>query len=81
MNIFGLHPVVVFGVAPSQRERWLPPLITGGEKACFGVTEPDAGLNTLNIKTRADRRGDPYVANGLLGTGSHAVVPMQLPVT
>ena len=42
MNIFGLHPVVVFGT-PEQQQRWLPPLIAGEHKACFGVTEPNTG--------------------------------------
>ena len=63
MNIFGLHPVVVFGT-PEQQARWLPPLIAGNEKACFGVTEPNAGLNTLKLKTRAVRDGDHYVVHG-----------------
>lgn len=63
MNIFGLHPVVVFGT-PAQQARWLPPLIAGREKACFAVTEPDAGLNTLALKTTAVRKGDHYVVNG-----------------
>jgi hypothetical protein len=45
MNIFGLNPVVVFGTE-EQRQRFLPPLIAGTEKACFAVTEPDAGLDT-----------------------------------
>jgi acyl-CoA dehydrogenase len=63
MNIFGLHPVVVFGT-PAQQQRWLPPLIAGEHKACFGVTEPDAGLNTLKLKTMAVRHGDHYVVRG-----------------
>jgi acyl-CoA dehydrogenase len=63
MNIFGLHPVVVFG-SPEQKKRWLPPLIAGRDKACFAVTEPNAGLNTLKLKTHAERRGDHYVVNG-----------------
>jgi acyl-CoA dehydrogenase len=63
MNIFGLHPVVVFGT-PEQQQRWLPPLIAGEHKACFGVTEPNAGLNTLKLKTRAVRDGDDYVVHG-----------------
>src|SRR5437867_197435 len=63
MNIFGLHPVVVFG-NEQQKSRWLPPLIAGKDKACFGVTEPNAGLNTLKLKTRAMRRGDHYVVSG-----------------
>ena len=63
MNIFGLNPVVVFGT-PEQKARMLPPLIRGGEKACFAVTEPDAGLNTTRIKTKAVRDGDHYVMSG-----------------
>ena len=63
MNIFGLNPVVVFGT-PDQKSRMLPPLIAGRDKACFGVTEPNAGLNTTEIATRSERRGDRYVVNG-----------------
>src|SRR6201998_1910577 len=54
MNIFGLHPVVVFGT-DEQKQRFLPPLIAGKEKTCFAVTEPDAGLDTTRLKTRAVR--------------------------
>ena len=63
MNIFGLNPVVVFGTE-AQKKRFLPPLIAGREKACFAVTEPDAGLNTTQLKTRAVRKGERYVVNG-----------------
>jgi acyl-CoA dehydrogenase len=63
MNIFGLHPVVVFGT-DEQKRRWLPPLIEGRDKACFAVTEPNTGLNTLKLKTRATRQGDHYVVSG-----------------
>jgi len=63
MNIFGLNPVVVFGTA-EQKRRWLPPLIRGVEKACFAVTEPNAGLNTAKITTAAQRDGDHYVLRG-----------------
>jgi acyl-CoA dehydrogenase len=63
MNIFGLHPVVVFGT-DAQKRRWLPPLIAGQDRACFAVTEPDAGLNTLKLKTRAVRDGGHYVVSG-----------------
>jgi acyl-CoA dehydrogenase len=63
MNIFGLNPVVVFGT-PEQRQRWLPPLIRGEEKACFAVTEPNAGLNTARIETAARREGDRYLLRG-----------------
>jgi acyl-CoA dehydrogenase len=63
INIFGPNPIVVFGT-PQQRERWLPPLIRGETRTCFGVTEPTAGLNTSHIQTRATRDGDHYVVNG-----------------
>jgi acyl-CoA dehydrogenase len=63
INIFGLNPVVVFGTE-AQKQRMLPPLIQGRDKACFGVTEPNAGLNTTEIAVRADRRGDRYIVNG-----------------
>ena len=52
INIFGLNPVVVYG-NEAQKQRMLPPLIAGKDKACFGVTEPNAGLNTTEITTRA----------------------------
>src|SRR5215510_12468967 len=63
MNIFGLNPVVVFGTE-EQKRRFLPPLIKGEEKACFAVTEPDAGLDTTHIKTRAERNGNGYLVHG-----------------
>src|SRR5262252_8541383 len=63
INIFGLHPVVVFGT-DEQKRRMLPPLIAGKDKACFAVTEPDAGLDTTSLKVRAERRGDHYVLTG-----------------
>ena len=63
MNIFGLNPVVVFGTE-EQKKRWLPPLIAGKERACFAVTEPNTGLNTRALKTKAVRRGSGYVVSG-----------------
>jgi len=63
MNVFGLHPVVVHG-SDEQRARWLPPIINGDQKACFGVTEPNTGLNTLKLRTLAVRQGDRYVVHG-----------------
>jgi acyl-CoA dehydrogenase len=63
INIFGLQPVVVSGT-PAQQARMLPPLIRGAEKACFAVTEPNAGLNTTKLTTRAERVGDRYRITG-----------------
>src|ERR1035438_3163956 len=63
INVFGLNPVVVFGTE-AQRRRMLPPMVEGREKACFAVTEPNTGLNTTQLKTRAVRSGSKYVVNG-----------------
>jgi acyl-CoA dehydrogenase len=63
MNIFGLNPVVVFGSA-EQKKRMLPPLIAGTHKACFAVTEPDAGLNTKRLKVKAEMRNGKYFISG-----------------
>ncbi len=63
INIFGPHPMVVFG-NDAQKARWLPDLIAGRDISCFGVTEPNAGLNTTNIETRAEKSGNGYIING-----------------
>lgn len=74
INIFGLEPVVKFGTE-DQKERHLPPLIHGEEKACFAVTEPNVGLDTLKMQTKAVRNGDHYVLSGQkiwISTAQHA---------
>lgn len=63
MNIFGLEPVRKFGTE-EQKQRMLVPLIAGQERACFGVTEPNTGLDTLKLQSRAVRDGDHYVLSG-----------------
>jgi acyl-CoA dehydrogenase len=63
MNVFGLNPVVVFGTS-EQCKRMLPGIVSGREKSCFAVTEPNTGLNTTQLKTRAVRKNDKYVISG-----------------
>jgi len=65
INLFGPHPIVVFGT-PEQKQRWLPPAADCriGQKCRFGVTEPDAGLNTTAITTFAQRVPGGYRING-----------------
>ncbi|SMH36174.1 acyl-CoA dehydrogenase family protein [Mesorhizobium australicum] len=63
INIFGLNPVAVYGTE-EQKARMLRPMAEGREKACFAVTEPNTGLNTTQLKLKAERRGDRYVVNG-----------------
>ena len=63
INLFGPHPIVVFG-NNEQKQRFLPALIQGKDRTCFGVTEANAGLNTTSLQTRAQRKGNHYVVHG-----------------
>ena len=63
MSIFGMHPVVRHG-SNELRERYLPQVASGSLHVAFGVTEPDAGLDTTAISTRAVRDGDAYRVTG-----------------
>ena len=63
LGIFGLNPIVRYGTE-EQKRRMLPPVISRQDKACFAVTEPDAGLDTTRLKTRAKRKGDRYIVHG-----------------
>lgn len=63
MTIFGMHPVIVHGSDALKQEN-LPRVASGDLHVCFGVTEPDAGLDTTRITTTATRRGDEYVVRG-----------------
>ena len=63
LGIFGLNPVVRFG-SSEQKARMLPPIIKRQDIACFAVTEPNTGLDTTRLKTRAVRKGDRYVVHG-----------------
>jgi len=55
---------VLANLDETQRERWLDPLVSGEETACIGITEPDAGSDIPNLKTRAEKDGDEWVING-----------------
>jgi acyl-CoA dehydrogenase len=63
ISIFGLQPVVLFGTA-EQQQRMIPPVIAGRETMCFAVTEPNSGLDTTSLKTRADRVEGGYRLSG-----------------
>jgi acyl-CoA dehydrogenase len=63
LSIFGMHPVVKHGSA-ELKARTLPRIVDGSLHVCFGVTEPDAGLDTTNISTFARREGDHYRITG-----------------
>ena len=63
MNIFGPKAIVEHG-SPEQQARWLPDIIAGRTRTCFSVTEPNTGLDTTRLTTRAVRQGDRYTVNG-----------------
>jgi acyl-CoA dehydrogenase len=63
INLFGPHPIVVYGT-PQQKSEWIPGLVGGTDQCCFGLTEPDAGLNTTRIKTFAEQAPGGYVVRG-----------------
>jgi alkylation response protein AidB-like acyl-CoA dehydrogenase len=51
--------------SPEQKERWLKPLARGEMLGAFCLTEPQAGSDASNLKTRAERRGNGWVLNGV----------------
>ena len=61
--VFGLEPVILFGT-PEQQQRMIPPILSGEERMCFAVTEPNTGLDTTSLKTRAEKVPGGYKVNG-----------------
>ncbi|WP_374659456.1 acyl-CoA dehydrogenase family protein [Phenylobacterium sp.] len=63
LNIFGPMPIVRYG-SEELRNRAIPRLMSGEDKICIGITEPDSGLDTTSLTTRAVRTNDGYVISG-----------------
>lgn len=63
LNIFGAKPIEKFGTK-EQKQEFLPKIIAGEQKMCFGVTEPNSGLDTSSLQTKAERTNSGYVING-----------------
>ncbi|HVY89702.1 MAG TPA: acyl-CoA dehydrogenase family protein [Hyphomonadaceae bacterium] len=63
LNIFGAKPIEKFGTK-EQKQEYLPKIISGEQKMCFGVTEPNSGLDTSSLETRAERTNSGYTING-----------------
>lgn len=61
--VFGGETLKAHGTA-DQKEEWLPRIAAGEAQWALGLTEPDAGLNTANISTTAQRNGDEFVLDG-----------------
>jgi acyl-CoA dehydrogenase len=61
--VFSLEPIAKFGT-DEQQQRMIPPILSGAEKMCFAVTEPNVGLDTTKLKTRAVRAAGGYRITG-----------------
>jgi acyl-CoA dehydrogenase len=61
--VFSLQPIALFGTQ-EQQQRMIPPVLSGEHRICFAVTEPNTGLDTTKLKTRAQKRDGGYVVNG-----------------
>ena len=66
INFFSLYatiPILRFA-NEEQKSKYLPKIICGEERTCFGVTEPNTGLDTLKLQTKAEKDGDRYIVSG-----------------
>jgi short-chain 2-methylacyl-CoA dehydrogenase len=59
----GTQPIHLFGT-PEQRERWMPDLCAGRRLGAFGLTEPEAGSDAGNVRTRARLEDGGWVVDG-----------------
>jgi alkylation response protein AidB-like acyl-CoA dehydrogenase len=82
-NSVGCLPVLVFG-NDEQKEKFLKPMARGELLACFCLTEPQAGSEASNLKSRAVLDNDHYVLNGtkqFITNGANADVAIVFAVT
>ncbi|MCB1689782.1 MAG: acyl-CoA/acyl-ACP dehydrogenase [Halioglobus sp.] len=61
--VFSMQPVELFG-NEEQKQRMIPPILSGDHRMCFAVTEPNIGLDTTKLKTRAQKQDGGYRVNG-----------------
>lgn len=77
--VFSLEPVERFGTE-EQKQRMIPPVLSGAERMCFAVTEPNTGLDTTKLKTAAKKVEGGYLVNGdkIWITNAHVADRMML---
>jgi acyl-CoA dehydrogenase len=77
--VFSLEPIALFG-SEEQQQRMIPPVLSGEHKICFAVTEPNVGLDTTKLKTRAEKVDGGYRVNGdkIWITNAHVADKMML---
>lgn len=75
--------VLAFGT-DAQKDRFLKPVTAGRHIACMLLSEPQAGSDAANLRTRAVKQGDKYVINGskcFITSGATAQVSLVIAVT
>lgn len=77
--VFSLEPIELYGTE-EQKQRMIPPMLAGAEKMCFAVTEPNTGLDTTSLKTRAEKVDGGYLVKGekIWITNAHVADKMML---
>ncbi|MFT3929194.1 MAG: acyl-CoA dehydrogenase family protein [Spongiibacteraceae bacterium] len=77
--VFSLEPIALFGTE-EQQQRMIPKILSGEQKMCFAVTEPNVGLDTTKLKTRAEKVEGGYRVNGekIWITNAHVADKMML---
>lgn len=77
--VFSLEPIALFATE-EQQQRMIPPVLAGEHKMCFAVTEPNVGLDTTKLKTRAEKVDGGYLVNGdkIWITNAHVADKMLL---
>jgi acyl-CoA dehydrogenase len=63
-NGIGSQGILIDGT-PEQKEKYLPRIASGEWTAAFALTEPNAGSDAANVQTKAEKKGDVYLLNGL----------------
>jgi acyl-CoA dehydrogenase len=63
-NGIGSQGILIDGT-PEQKEKYLPRIASGEWTAAFALTEPNAGSDAASIQTKAEKKGDVYLLNGL----------------
>ncbi len=82
-NSVGCGPIVAWG-SKAQKDAWLPRMASGRAIGCFCLTEPQAGSEASNLKTRAELRDGRWVLNGnkqFVTNGKRAAVAIVFAVT
>lgn len=62
-NSLGLAPIVEYA-SEEQKKRFLPPLATGKQLACFALSEPGTGSDAASLSCMVEKKGDKYIING-----------------